>query len=437
MSVPFVWPTPFEAYNELPYQFPLVDQQPVVRIPIAGPAPFNTLAVVRTRFDVITRFGIADGILRTARRTVPTALVLTGYDPERADQQHVEHSTTASLKMIEISAEISDPFSDGNTDFTYRIDDIVADSSLDEQGRWWITVDIADSEKEVYSAAQGELTSWVLCVEHRNPSAPPPPADQLANSAETIRYSELLTAYESYVSIPGAHLVDAARDLTSISRELSGLGQAGLAVEAQQTAVDALAMVSPSDSDRADYLITLAEARHNLIFRLVDAGRIADGLALAPETISDYRQYLVLPGADLERTAQDLTVLSKVLVDEGAPGSALDAQQAAVDALQRFTPAPDGRLDYLIRFTEAKHNLVFRAIDAGHLDQAVALVPETIAGYQDYVALPGADLARAAQDLRELAAELDAVGQADEAAEARRIEEAIAGGQTSLGSPAL
>ena len=35
-------------YDELDYHFPLNDLQPVVRIPVAGPAPFNTLAVIRT-----------------------------------------------------------------------------------------------------------------------------------------------------------------------------------------------------------------------------------------------------------------------------------------------------------------------------------------------------------------------------------------------------
>jgi hypothetical protein len=55
--------------------------------------------------------------------------------------------------------------------------------------------------------------------------------------------------------------------------------------------------------------------------------------------------------------------------------------------------------------------LIVRFIDVGQLAAAAALVDETLAGYQRYAALSGADLVRVSRDLSELASGLAAAGE--------------------------
>ncbi len=163
MNSPF--PTPQQIYDLLPYQFPLVDQQPVVRIPVAGPAPFNMLAVVRT-VAVVTQYSVADGLMDRQRLSLGTNLVLSGYDPLRPEQQLVRHSSSATVRMMQISAEVG-ALTDDNTNFTFAVDEVETESKLDETGRWYVTVDVAASVVQVYAGATMEVTSWVLCWEPR------------------------------------------------------------------------------------------------------------------------------------------------------------------------------------------------------------------------------------------------------------------------------
>jgi len=163
LNSPF--PTPAQTYDALPYHFPLSDQQPVIRIPVVGPAPFNTLAVVRT-VAVVTQYSVADGMMDRQRLALGTNLVLTGYDPLQPEQQHVRHSSSATLRMIQISAE-TDILTDDNTSFTFAVDEVEADSKFDETGRWYVTVNVAASAVQVYAGGTMEVSSWVLCWEPR------------------------------------------------------------------------------------------------------------------------------------------------------------------------------------------------------------------------------------------------------------------------------
>ncbi|WP_396928740.1 hypothetical protein [Mycolicibacterium sp.] len=167
MTGPFIPPTPGEIYEILPYHFPMVDPQPVLRIPVKGPAPFNTLAVVRTQVPV-TNYRVSDGVLQRRTFTIPTKLVHKDFDPTEPDTVFdVVHSSTATLHMMEITDEVGFPTDDGNTKFQLAVDSIHSDSKFDETGRWCVTIDVADQLTDVFSAALAEISSWVLIRENK------------------------------------------------------------------------------------------------------------------------------------------------------------------------------------------------------------------------------------------------------------------------------
>jgi hypothetical protein len=103
-------------------------------------------------------------------------------------------------------------------------------------------------------------------------------------------------------------------------------------VDAQQGLVDVLAAApAPAAGDRLEYLIMLAEARHNLIARLIDNHQAAQAAALAAPAIAAYQAYAATPGADLGRTGRDLVQLAAQLRAIGDTADAATAQQAADD----------------------------------------------------------------------------------------------------------
>ncbi|SFU10348.1 hypothetical protein SAMN05660657_05715 [Geodermatophilus amargosae] len=148
----------------MPPPIPLDEQPPVIRIPVAGSAPFNTLAVVWA--VGLGTLAPADGKLHKFRVTWPTNLVLTGYDPLRPEQQRVLHSSSAWIRTTAIDPQ-SGIFSDANTSFTSAVDEVQAESKLDEDGRWHISVDVASSAVDANTVTQVEISSWVLCWEPR------------------------------------------------------------------------------------------------------------------------------------------------------------------------------------------------------------------------------------------------------------------------------
>ena len=71
---------PMANHPYLPYPYPLFETQPIVRIPVAGPRPFNTVVVVRARVG-LTHFGVAYEKRRRYRWAVGTPFQLIGFDP--------------------------------------------------------------------------------------------------------------------------------------------------------------------------------------------------------------------------------------------------------------------------------------------------------------------------------------------------------------------
>ncbi|WP_344719734.1 hypothetical protein, partial [Pseudonocardia yunnanensis] len=212
----------------MPYKFPLIDGQPVVRIPVAGPPPYNTLAVVRTTAG-ITSYDWADGNTDRRRQTVPTPLILAQYDPRRPEQQHVIHSSSATVRMMQISAEV-EVFTDDNTDFQISIDAILPESRIDEHGRWWVTFDVAEEFTKVFAGAHAEITSWVLCYE------PGPPGSSTTGELSTGS----LTV--------GIHPTAMTNQLRQLATKLVAAGELAKAADANQAALDVmLAYVPPPD----------------------------------------------------------------------------------------------------------------------------------------------------------------------------------------------
>jgi hypothetical protein len=157
------WPTPWEAYTALPYHFPLIEMYPVVRIPIAGPEPFNTLAVVRGTAPV-SHYGVADGKLHRHRIVAATPFLLAGNDPRV--EPPFEHSTTAVLQMLQATDD---------TGFVAAADAV--DGYFDDSGRWLVVADVADAFEDVYAGCNAYVSSWVLCYEppidhERSPGRP-------------------------------------------------------------------------------------------------------------------------------------------------------------------------------------------------------------------------------------------------------------------------
>jgi kumamolisin len=210
-------------------------------------------------------------------------------------------------------------------------------------------------------------------------------------------------------------------DATWLAGLLGPLGQPGEAVTAQQGLVDMLAGYTPAAADLPDYEISLAEARHNLLVRLIGNGQAADAAPQAAGTLAAYQQYAALPDADVLRVAQDLSELDKQLDGAALISQALDTARVAVSLLQGFTPPSGRELEYQIAFAEARHDLIARLFDSGPPGEALPLIEPVIAAYRDYVAAAGADLARVRTDLTQLVGQLLAAGFTAQGEEAQLV----------------
>lgn len=135
--------------------------QPIVRIPVAGPEPFNTLAIVRGR-AMIGSGGISDDTMHRLRSVAMTHLVIPGFDPARPVLDQVRHSTSASILAMSSWVQRGIENDDGSS-FVIAIDDIDEVAVIDEQsGRFGVAIDTANSHDQTSSSDFLEMTSWVL-----------------------------------------------------------------------------------------------------------------------------------------------------------------------------------------------------------------------------------------------------------------------------------
>ena len=139
----------------------------VVRIPAAGPSPFNTLVNVhcaRPGTGILTQHsGTSKALI-----TVTTDFLLLGFDPYNPPPNpYPYHSTTVVLQALSLSDD---------TSFTMAIDAVSAHFADD--GHWTVTADTTLSISYSTFTTRWEtltpvLSSWVLCYEP--PPLPPPP----------------------------------------------------------------------------------------------------------------------------------------------------------------------------------------------------------------------------------------------------------------------
>ncbi len=389
----------------------------IIRIPVAGPAPFNTLAVFTHLASNASLYNSINMPLEQSKpdnRSQITPLRINGFKKNSSEQQRVVHSCAVTAFRASLG--------DDNDDFVLAADDIgrpnpaggspveIEGSGVDSEGNWSINLTtVLGTAITRQLAGDFELRCWVLFFEAEPPSPLSPDEEIIRENA--LSAARQLLAYSRYIGLDGADLWKAAQELEAVERQLSGAGYPDQALEAAQLIVNALRAYTPGTDGQLDYVISFAEARHNLIFRLVEAGQATQAAALAGETVAGYRQYSSMPGADIFRLDTDLTELSKELTGIAEKPAALGCEQIDVEALRSFVPPVDRELDYSIRFAEARQNLIVRFIDVGQLAAAAALVDETLAGYQRYAALSGADLVRVSRDLSELASGLAAAGE--------------------------
>ncbi|MFM9707848.1 hypothetical protein [Streptomyces galilaeus] len=379
-------------------------------------------------------------------------MTLANYDPQRSEQQRVIHSSSATVHMMQIGFEHG-LLTDDNTDFHFAVDDIVTESTLDASGRWSITLDVAAMCYKVWAAACAEITSWVLCYEPvSHPSSPatiylPDPEMVKAQvalvearhnrvarminegsiEAAVSRVAETISGYRQYARMPGADVMRAGRDLAELATLMAKPARRNAeAVDALQALLEVYGAFTPQDADRLDYHISFAEARHNLMARFIDGGRVEHALDMLTDTIAGYRQYARMPGADVMRAGRDLAELATLMAKPARRNAeAVDALQALLEVYGAFTPQDADRLDYHISFAEARHNLIARLIDEGRTEEAASLVAETIAGYKEYAYLAGADGMRASRNLAELASLMARAGRSTAAEAAQEASEAM------------
>lgn len=141
----------------------------VIRIPVVGPRPFNTLVYARFRFSLPLRadWGTWGDLWREVF-TMPTPVVLADYDAEDERQRTVKHSTTASLRALETTPELGVE-NDSGSSFTFAVDSIASEAKVDDSGRVLLSVEHAWNFDDRTDAGLivFDLSSWMLIYEPR------------------------------------------------------------------------------------------------------------------------------------------------------------------------------------------------------------------------------------------------------------------------------
>lgn len=153
-------------------------RQNILRIPVAGPDPFNTLVVVRS---LMTQGGLimADNELhRFPLVPMKTHFKLRGFDevvyPPPSQPPH-QHSTSVIIQHHEQEDDAA---------FVIAADEVAG--RFDDEGYWTILVSVAGQFDGETGVSALYMSSWVLCYE-------PPPNPSLPKSAplKIPNYQEL------------------------------------------------------------------------------------------------------------------------------------------------------------------------------------------------------------------------------------------------------
>jgi hypothetical protein len=251
-----------------------------------------------------------------------------------------------------------------------------------------------------------------------------PPVQQPLFLAQTLR--------GDLDAVNGADPMTVTPSLTADAGLLSTVGLTAKGVDTQQTVIDLLRAFTPAEPNRLQYLISVAEAQHNLIVRLIADTRPTQAASSARQTIDAYRGYIAAGGTDVSRLNRDITELQKQLSSPpvGLRAEPVEALQLLIAAFHAAPPpqAASERLEFQIMFAEARHNLIARLLDDSRRTEASALVAETVAAYRDYAAEPGAESPRAASDLTQLAGVLAAASLTSESQRAQQAADQLPAG---------
>jgi len=170
--------------------------QPVVKIPIAGPAPYNTLAVARGR-GVIGRGKVSDDFAHRATWRSMTHLKIPGIDHDRPLSEQLVHSSTACIITMSSGAQLG-PEHDSGSNFLIAIDAVIAEAYVDEAtGRFGVDVETVNRHNQTSSGDFFEMTTWVM---YYDPDTVP-----LDQAADPIEPHPGVTIHEGDVgtSFPG------------------------------------------------------------------------------------------------------------------------------------------------------------------------------------------------------------------------------------------
>lgn len=138
-------------YGDLPYQYPPVDTQPVIRLPVARPSPFNTLVIVRG--VGLGQGGWSNGNTYRSRATMYTDFQLAGFD-QRVPPP-MQHSTSVTVHRAQATTDC---------EFLFATDTITG--SFSAMGVWTVQIELAGQADDEALAEFGfSYSSWVLCYE--------------------------------------------------------------------------------------------------------------------------------------------------------------------------------------------------------------------------------------------------------------------------------
>ncbi|MEU6235874.1 Ig-like domain repeat protein [Kitasatospora sp. NPDC047058] len=157
-------------------------------------------------------------------------------------------------------------------------------------------------------------------------------------------------------------IMELARQFLAQSSKLADQGQAAQAVAAARSAVDILHETQAPPEAKAEYLGLLAEALHEVVKRLMQAGRGGEVAQPAAEAVQVYRQAAsISTGESVMKFAGDLLTLSQWLADAALPAQAVTSAQTAVDVLHETQAPPEHEAQYLSLLAEGLHILAQRS----------------------------------------------------------------------------
>ena len=151
------------------------------------------------------------------------------------------------------------------------------------------------------------------------------PDEAVALAGATIQ------SYKDYTALADADRPRTWRDMAELAAIFARAGKGTVSADVLRALVTMLETVAPTAADRLEHHIQLAEARHNLILRLIDDDRAQQAATLVAATIDAYNHYAALPGADVARVGRDLADLAGRLSGAGLPSEAATVQAAAAE----------------------------------------------------------------------------------------------------------